>query len=163
MIRTSLPVASTWYFLDQVSKWWIIEVVMKPPKIIEITSFFNIVLGWNTGVSFGFLTSLGLPPWVLALFSVSVAFVLLAWLGRTSSTPSLVALGLIVGGALANATDRVRQGAVTDFLDFHIGKWHWPAFNMADTGIVCGTALLIVHALVTRADDNIPGKPGRQQ
>lgn len=70
---------------------------------------------------------------------------LLVWLGRANVPFVRVAIGLIVGGALGNATDRLRRGAVPDFLDFHLGNWHWPAFNMADVGVVCGTSLLMLH------------------
>ena len=126
---------------------------MLSPRAIEITSFFNIVLGRNTGVSFGLLTGAGAPPWALALFSVGVAVVLLVWFGRATSALVLTGLGLIVGGALGNATDRVRHGAVTDFLDFHIAGWHWPAFNMADVGIVCGVFFLVLDALMVRQSD----------
>lgn len=141
---------AAWYLLDQATKWWIIEHVMNPPRVIEITSFFNVVLGRNTGVSFGLLTGLGIPPWALALFSVGVAVVLLIWIGRATSPLVLTGLGLVVGGALGNATDRVHHGAVTDFLDFHVAGWHWPAFNIADAGVVCGVFLLVLDALVIR-------------
>jgi signal peptidase II len=145
-----LLIAVLWFMLDQVTKWWILDVVMNPPKIREITSFFNIALGWNTGVSFGFLQGFDLPSWVLASFSIIVSAALLFWLARTKHRLSQLALALIVGGALANSYDRLRHGAVIDFLDFHLGNWHWPAFNFADVGIVCGTSLLILHALTSR-------------
>lgn len=94
------------------------------------------------------MTNFNLPPWTLALFSFGVAAVLLVWLGRTTSIPVRTGLGLLVGGALGNATDRVRHGAVTDFLDFYVVGWHWPAFNIADAGIVCGVALLVLGAII---------------
>lgn len=152
IIQVLLLIAA-WFVLDQVTKWWILEHVMTPPRTIEITPFFNVVLGRNTGVSFGLLTGVGLPPWALALFSGGVAVILLVWFGRTTSPLVLTGLGLIVGGALGNATDRVRHGAVTDFLDFHVAGWHWPAFNMADVGIVCGVFFLVLDALVVRQSD----------
>lgn len=149
-IMQVLLLAAAWYVLDQGTKWWILDHVMIPPRAIEITPFFNVVLGRNTGVSFGLLTGVGLPPWALALFSGGVAVILLVWFGRTTSALVLTGLGLIVGGALGNATDRVRHGAVTDFLDFHVAGWHWPAFNMADVGIVCGVFFLVLDGLVVR-------------
>lgn len=150
----ALLLVAAWYVLDQATKWWIIEHVMKPPRAIEITSFFNVVLGRNTGVSFGLLTGVALPPWALALFSVGVAALLLVWFSRATSPLVLTGLGLVVGGALGNATDRVRHGAVTDFLDFHVAGWHWPAFNMADVGIVCGVSFLLLDALMVRRSDD---------
>lgn len=145
-----LLLIAAWYALDQVTKWWILDHVMIPPRTIEITFFFNVVLGRNTGVSFGLLTGVGLPAWALAFFSAGVAVALLVWFGRATSRLVLTGLGLVVGGALGNATDRMRHGAVTDFLDFHVAGWHWPAFNMADVGIVCGVFFLILDALVVR-------------
>lgn len=153
-VMRALLLIAAWYVLDQATKWWILEHVMKPPRAIEITSFFNVVLGRNTGVSFGLLTGIALPPWALALFSVGVAVLLLVWFGRATNPLVLTGLGLIVGGALGNATDRVRHGAVTDFLDFHVAGWHWPAFNMADVGIVCGVSFLVLDALMVRRSDD---------
>lgn len=147
MIRMSLLAATVWYAFDQLTKWWILETV-KPSQIIEVASFFNVMLGWNTGVSFGLLQSFALPSWALALFAIGVSVMLLVWFGRATSKLRILALGLIVGGALGNATDRLRHGAVVDFLDFYLGGWHWPAFNMADIGIVCGTAMLCLDAFV---------------
>lgn len=145
-----LFVAVLWFAFDQVTKWWILNIVMNPPRISEIASFVNIVLGWNTGVSFGFLQGLALPSWVLASSSIVVSAVLLFWLARSRHPLSQFALASIIGGALANGCDRLRHGAVIDFLDFHVGNWHWPAFNIADVGIVCGTSLLMLHSLTSR-------------
>lgn len=118
---------------------------MNPPATISLTPFFNIVLGWNTGVSFGLFGGLGVPAWIFVAFAIAMSAALLVWLGRANVPFVRVAIGLIVGGALGNATDRLRRGAVPDFLDFHLGNWHWPAFNMADVGVVCGTSLLMLH------------------
>lgn len=142
---TAITVAAAWFLVDQATKWWILEEIMNPPRRIEITSFFNLVLGWNTGVSFGFLASYRVPPWLLALIGATIAVFLFAWLGRAQSRVAQIGIGMIAGGGLANATDRFVYGAVPDFLDFHLAGWHWPAFNMADVGIVCGTVLLILH------------------
>lgn len=120
---------------------------MDPPRVIPITDFFNLVLGYNTGVSFGMFGGAGLPPYVLSGVSFAIAVVLLAWLARTTTGLIATALGLVIGGAFANGTDRLLHGAVTDFLDFHVAGWHWPAFNVADIGIVCGAGLLVVDSL----------------
>ncbi|EKS32156.1 signal peptidase II [Afipia clevelandensis] len=145
MMRATLALAATWYVIDQATKWWILNHLMNPPAAIGITPLFNFVLGWNTGVSFGLFGALGVPAWIFAAYAIAISAALLVWLGRANTPSVRVAIGLVVGGALGNATDRLRHGAVPDFLDFHLGDWHWPAFNMADVGIVCGTSLLMMH------------------
>ena len=134
--------------LDQMSKWWILYAVMHPPRIIPLTSFFNIVLVMNRGVSFGlFSAAPDWMPWILSGFAVMVAAALAIWLRRADSRLLAVALGLVIGGALGNVVDRVRFGAVVDFVDFHLGGYHWPAFNVADSAITIGVGLLLLDAL----------------
>lgn len=130
--------------VDFVTKWLILNVVMIPPRTIEIAPFFNLTLGFNTGVSFGMFRELFLDhPLALAGIKMVIVAGLLVWAMRTVRPTETISLGLIAGGAVGNVLDRMRQGAVTDFLDFHIGSFHWPAFNMADTMITIGVALLI--------------------
>lgn len=130
--------------VDFVTKWLILNVVMAPPRMIEIAPFFNLTLGFNTGVSFGMFRELFLDrPLVLAGIKMVIVAGLLVWAMRTPKPTDTISLGLIAGGAAGNVLDRMRQGAVTDFLDFHVGSWHWPAFNMADTMITIGVILLI--------------------
>lgn len=131
---------------------------MNPPREIPLTEFFNLVLGYNTGVSFGMLGGLGVPPWALSLLAIAVAVALVIWLGRRPSAVVATALGLLIGGALSNGFDRLRNGAVTDFLDFHLAGWHWPAFNMADVGVVCGVALLLLDSFLSRG---VPAQASR--
>jgi len=150
-----LSLALAWLLIDQTTKWWILECAMTPPQALRITPFFNLVLGWNRGVSFGILGGHELPPWTLALFSGTIAAALMVWLFRTHDRLVATGLALIVGGALGNAFDRIRHGAVTDFLDFHLAGWHWPAFNMADVGVVCGAALLMLDSFVRRDNDAV--------
>ncbi len=130
--------------LDQLSKWWIVNFVMKPPAIIEVVSFFNLVLGYNRGVSFGMLGSDSeIGRWLLSALAIVIICALTMWLLRVEKPQLLGALGLIIGGAMGNVIDRIQYGAVIDFLDFHVGIHHWPAFNVADMGITCGAAILI--------------------
>jgi signal peptidase II len=82
-------------------------------------------------------------PLMLAGIKMVIVAGLLLWAMRTPKPLEMVGLGLIAGGAMGNIVDRISQGAVTDFLDFHVGRWHWPAFNMADTMITIGVVLLI--------------------
>ena len=134
--------------LDQVSKWWIVTEVMNPPRFIPIFPSFNLVMGWNRGVSFGIFDS-DSPPnqWLLIALALVVVAVLLVWLKRDDSRVVSAALGMIVGGALGNVIDRIHYGAVADFLDFYIGDFHWPAFNVADTGITIGVIVLVLESL----------------
>lgn len=145
-----LVFAFGWFVLDQTTKRCILEEVVSSHGAIHITPFFNLVLGWNRGISFGMLGAHDLPPWILALFSGSIAAGLIIWLLRTRDRLVATGLALIIGGALGNALDRLRHGAVADFLDFHLADWHWPAFNMADVGVVCGAALLITDSFIRR-------------
>lgn len=136
---------------DQLTKWWILTKVMDPPSLIPLTPFFNLTLGFNRGVSFGLLSADSpATPWLLSGLALAVLMGFSVWLARSPHPRHGVAAGLIAGGALGNVIDRLRQGAVTDFLDFHWAGYHWPAFNIADALIFVGAALL---AIGSRARD----------
>jgi signal peptidase II len=142
--RGPLVLAALILAADQATKWWIVNHVMAPPRVIEVTPFFNIVMVWNEGVTFGLLGMGGeTMRWLLTALSLAIVGVLLVWLGRTPRTLSGLAIGAVIGGALGNVVDRVLLGKVADFLDFHLAGWHWPAFNLADSAIVCGVALIV--------------------
>jgi len=128
--------------IDQVTKWLAIEKLAS--RVIEITSFFNLALGFNPGVTFGFLPARSLMG-VVALVTLTIIIVtfLLVWMIKSEHRLERSAIGAVIGGAIGNLVDRVRQGAVTDFIDLHYAGWHWPTFNLADVGIVGGTAVLI--------------------
>lgn len=137
--------------LDYLTKWWILDVAMAPPRRIEVTGFFDLVLVMNRGVSFGMFG--GGPEWVTAaliVFALVLAAALGIWMWRADNLLLGTALGLVVGGALGNVIDRIRFGAVVDFLDFHIAGYHWPAFNVADSAITVGVVLLILDSLKSR-------------
>ena len=131
------------FVLDQATKWWVLTELMGAPRVIPVTPFFNLVLGWNRGVTFGLLAA-GHPaaPWLLSSLALAVVAGLAVWMTRDRRPGMAAAVGLIAGGALGNVADRLRHGAVTDFLDFHAANYHWPAFNLADAAIVVGVALL---------------------
>ena len=153
-----LAIAAVIVVLDQLSKWWVVEVVMNPPRTIEVTPFFNLVMGWNRGVSFGlFNTGSAVTVWLLPALAVAIVVVLAVWLSRVDRLLLGAALGSIIGGAVGNVIDRLRYGAVADFLDVHAMGYHWPAFNLADTMITVGAAVLIFDSLFVRAE---PGKRG---
>ncbi|MEZ7844537.1 MAG: signal peptidase II [Rhodospirillales bacterium] len=137
--------------LDQLSKWIIVAHVMNPPVQIEVTSFFNLVLAHNRGVSFGmFAAGSELGKWILVGLALMISGFLVRWLFQSSSPFSIIALGLILGGAVGNVIDRVLIGAVVDFLDFHAFGTHWPAFNVADTTIFLGAAGLIFESFFSK-------------
>ena len=128
--------------LDQWSKWLVItDMIMPERQGIEILPFFNLVLVWNHGISFGIFAS-DRQPLLLTLMSGAIVIVLLAWLAKNNSRAGAVALGLVIGGAIGNMADRLRFGAVVDFLDMHAGGLHWPAFNVADSCIFVGVVFL---------------------
>ena len=134
---------------DQATKWLIVTRVMDPPRIIEVLPFFNLVMVWNRGVSFGaFSDGSAIMGWVLTGFALAIAAGLVFWLWRAKDRLTAIAVGLIIGGAIGNVIDRVRIGAVADFLDFHLGNYHWPAFNLADSAITIGVGLILLEALL---------------
>jgi signal peptidase II len=138
--------------LDQITKWWIVGKVMDPPRAIEVTPFFNLVMVWNRGITFGLFGDAQWGRWAFAALALGIVVVLITWLMRAARRWVAGALGLIIGGAIGNVIDRVRWGAVADFLDFHVAGWHWPAFNVADSAIVVGVGLLLLDALFGRKD-----------
>lgn len=147
-LRTGLIALGLTLVLDQLSKWWILTVTMVPPQIIPVTDFFNLVLVLNRGVSFGiFGDGADWVPWALTAFALGLSVVLSVWLWRAQNRILGLGLGLIIGGALGNVIDRVRFGAVVDFLDIHVAGWHWPAFNIADAGITVGVVFLLLDSL----------------
>jgi len=156
-IKSWLWVALCIILLDQISKW-IVLGTLQPGDSHYVAPFFNWVLTFNSGAAFSFLSDAA--GWQRGLF-ITLALVASAWIiyllrrYRQQKLFSL-ALSLVLAGALGNVIDRVFFGAVVDFLDFHAYGYHWPAFNVADSAITCGAALLIW-------DGFRPGKTGNDQ
>jgi len=147
-LRFGLAAAALVIVLDQLSKLWIVEVVMQPPQVIPVTSFFNLVMAWNRGVSFGLLDpGSEAGRWLLIAVALAIVAALGVWLWRIEQRLLGLAIGLIIGGALGNVIDRLRFGAVADFLDVHAAGWHFPAFNVADSAITVGATLIVADAL----------------
>jgi signal peptidase II len=139
LVATAILVA------DILTKLFFLDLMQRNPAGIEVTPFFNLVMVWNTGVSFGlFQEDSSSRSWTLIAVSLAVMVWLGWWLWRAHSRLVAVALGMIIGGAIGNVIDRYRFGAVFDFLDFHAFGWHWPAFNLADSAIVVGVLLLLL-------------------
>lgn len=162
-LRQGLAVAAVIAILDQLSKWWIIEMVMRPdgvtgtpfhsPVRITVTPFFDLVMAWNRGVSFGIGNNGG--EWnalILSGLALGIVIAMLIWLKNADNPLLRLALGGIIGGALGNVVDRMRFGAVADFLDFHVTGHHWPAFNLADSAITVGAVILVFDSLFTKRD-----------
>lgn len=145
--------------LDQVSKY-VVVAKLTGHAPIEVTSFFNLLLVYNRGAAFSFLAGAG--GWQRELFT-GIALVASAWIiwllyRHAQQTLFSIALALVLGGAIGNVIDRLMIGAVVDFLDFHAFGWHWPAFNVADSAITGGAALLIWDGLFGGSQPKIDSK-----
>ena len=150
MLRLGLPVAAAIVAADQASKWAVRDALWDPQRRIEVTSFFNLVPVQNKGISFGLFQSEGAGIWMIVGLALAIAAALGVWLYRTRQRWPACALGLVIGGAIGNVIDRVRLGWVIDFLDFHGGGYHWPAFNVADSAISVGVVMLVVHSFLMK-------------
>ena len=132
---------------DQATKLWALSALFDPPRRVPILPVLDFVPVWNRGVSFGLLAN-DSPwgPWLLSGFALLVCLFMGFWLARSTSWPLIYGLGAVIGGAVGNVIDRMLYGAVVDFIDVHYGGWHWPAFNIADSAITLGVALLLLDA-----------------
>lgn len=142
--------AALTFAFDQLSKYWalvIINIDERPP--LQITPFLDIVMAWNKGVSYGLLETNFQQ--ILVVMSIFISIVLWIWLARANAALGAAGFGLIIGGALGNAVDRVVHGAVADFVHLHWGTWSWYIFNVADIAIVVGVLLLVYDGLTTKS------------
>ncbi len=153
---------------DQLSKWYVSERLLTDGNrpfgawianaravdfsaaatSVTLAPMLDFTLVWNKGVSFG-LGAGHVGPWLFVAFSMLAGFLLFVWATRAQSRGLSTALALIAGGAFSNAYDRLRFGAVVDFIDAHVGSWHWPAFNVADSCIVLGAAFIMIDTLIS--------------
>ncbi len=161
-LRTGLSTAALIAVADQATKWTIVDWLEGVGRNLPVTGFFDLVLVYNRGASFGlFQTDSPWGPRLLTFFTIAVIVGLLVWMTRIEERALSVALSLIVGGAAGNAIDRLTQGHVIDFLDFHIGGYHWPAFNLADSAITIGVAIVLYGSLIgKRSDRTVSGPSG---
>ena len=147
-LRTGLIAAVLVLLADQASKWAIMSAIDLPGRSqIVLAPVLNLTMVWNRGVTFGLLTGFG--AWghlLLAGLAICVVAALAVWLRRAETRLAAIALGAIGGGAIGNVIDRLRFGAVVDFIDAHLGDWHWYVFNLADAAIVCGVAALVIDS-----------------
>lgn len=151
--RLGIWVIVATFVADQAHKWWMLNVFrIAKGERTAVTPFLDLVYVINKGVSYGLLDNTG--PWLLAMFSVLVSVVLWFWLSHaTSSRLMAVSLGLIIGGALANALDRMHLGGVADFFSLHAFGFYWYVFNIADVAIVAGVAGLLYDSVRTSRND----------
>ncbi|AWP22808.1 signal peptidase II [Acidiferrobacter sp. SPIII_3] len=146
-----LLIAVAVFVLDQWSKAEAVRYLSRGS--VHVTSFLNLVLVYNRGAAFGFLSNAS--GWQNILF-IAVAVAIVAGIviflvrGGRRDRLTVVALMLVLGGAAGNLADRIRLGEVVDFIDFHIGSWHWYTFNLADSAITVGAVLLVIDAWVSR-------------
>ncbi len=148
--RFAYALAALLVVADQLSKWWIVGPVDLPSlgRIPVLAPFFNLSMVWNRGVSFGLLRAdADIGRWGLALFSICIAVGLGVWARTLDRKLPALAIGLVIGGAIGNVIDRIRLGAVIDFLDFSGLYFPW-VFNVADMGVTVGVALLVLDSLI---------------
>lgn len=149
-----LAVAAAVAVLDQASKLWLLFVYdLGSRGPVRVAPFFDLVLTWNTGISYGLLQQDGpFGQWALLVLKAVAVALLWIWLARTPSRLTALALGLIMGGAVGNAIDRMAYGAVADFALFFIRtptwNFNWYVFNLADVAIVAGVAVLLYESVI---------------
>lgn len=143
-----LGIAAIIILLDQLTKVTVSQL-FSYGESMRVTSFFNLVLAYNKGAAFSFLASQdGWQRYFFTIIGIGAAIFMVYLLKRHAGQRLFCwALALLLGGAVGNVIDRILYGHVIDFLDFHVGGWHWPAFNVADTAICIGAALFIVDEL----------------
>jgi len=148
--RHAMALVALTVVADQISKELLLRTLLKQGSLINIVDgFFQLVVVWNRGVSFGLMGGdRALAPWILSAVAIAVCVGLFVWLRRTDRPITGWGIGLVMGGAIGNVIDRARWGAVFDFADFHVHQWHWPAFNIADSAIVVGVGLMLIDSLL---------------
>jgi signal peptidase II len=130
--------------LDQLSKIYVLKITdASEQTVIKLTSFLNIVLTWNRGVTFGMFNDLTYGKMIFTIFAIILTIILSIWMFKSKDKLEVSAIAMIIGGALGNIIDRIRFGAVVDFIDFYIYSYHWYVFNIADSAICLGVMILL--------------------
>jgi len=163
MLGRGLAVAAAAAVLDQISKAMVLAFFGEPGCALHrlaVSSFLDLVLTCNPGVSFGLFNRAGVNSLIFSLAALAIILVLVVWLSRVRASFLAAAIGLIIGGAIGNVVDRLRFGAVIDFLDFHLATWHWPAFNLADSAICLGVTAMLLDGMLSRR--TAPQAKGRE-
>ena len=135
--------------VDQVSKMMMLEMIFFPPKVVNLLPFLNLTPVWNKGISFGMLGNAGIwASIMLTIFAFGVGLIL-PYIAQQWDRVSRFGAMMMAGGAIGNAIDRTIHGKVIDFIDFFVGQWHWPAFNVADIAIVIGAGLILLGSVLS--------------
>jgi signal peptidase II len=154
MVWRGLAVALLAAAADQLSKLWILALFAAHPgmRFFPVTPFMNLALTWNHGMSFGlFDTDARFNAIIFTALAAAIVVGLVLWLKTVRQTLLAIAIGLVIGGAIGNVVDRLLRGAVVDFLDFYLGRWHFYVFNLADAAISVGVGLMVLDSLLGRA------------
>lgn len=142
--------------IDQWSKISVVEYFKLKPiySQIKINDYFNIVMVWNRGISFGLFHNLEASTYIFMITSIIITIILLAMLAKSNNLLTSISLSMIIGGAIGNIIDRFIYGAVADFLEFHLYDYYWPAFNIADASISIGVGLYLVDNFIEWKDQS---------
>jgi signal peptidase II len=154
---------------DQASKWWVLNDLRLPDLgSVAVLPVLNLTMVWNRGVTFGLLDGFGAGgPMLLTAVALAVVGALGVWLWRAERVTVALAVGAVAGGAAGNIIDRLRFGAVVDFIHAHAWGWSWYVFNVADAAIVCGVGALVLDSLFARPaapaapSEHLAGAPDR--
>jgi len=163
-LRSGVIAAIVTLALDQASKLWLLYVFdIGHRGTVKVTPFFDLVLAWNIGISFGWFQNDSQAAQIALMVVKAVAVIALAiWMARSRTVMATVALGLIIGGAIGNAIDHFAYGAVVDFALFHVqiagNTFNWYVFNLADVAIVAGVAALLYDSFLGASEGYPPQK-----
>ncbi len=145
LVRLGLLIATLVFVADQLTKFYILRIVnLDEREPIQVTPFMDLAMAWNKGVSYGLLSTH--MQGLLVALSLAISIMLVFWLAKATKPLAAASFGMLIGGALGNALDRLLHGAVADFVLLHWGTWNWYIFNVADIAIVAGVALLLYDA-----------------
>lgn len=159
MAKRGFLLAALVLVLDQISKYWVLEIIHLPERGgIDVWPFFRLTFVGNIGVSMGMLQAdSDLGRWLLTFITAGIALAVALWLRREKNPVDVAALGLVLGGAIGNILDRVRFGYVVDFLHFFWGQTSFWVFNLADAAITMGVILLLGRAVLAKPEPEAAG------
>ncbi len=144
---SGLAIALLTLIADQFSKWLIVKYFAANFINVKVTEFLNLVLVYNKGISFGLFNQFNYSNYLFCFISVLIIGFLFSWLKNSKNLAEIIALGLIIGGAIGNVIDRIIYPGVIDFLQFHWLEYYWPSFNIADSAIFIGVCILMIFSV----------------
>jgi signal peptidase II len=150
MMKKGLFISLCTLAIDFASKFSAVKYFSANSGSIEITSFFSLGLVYNKGISFGLFNNLPYSNYLFLLISIFIIGFLLGWIKKSTNSKEILALGLIIGGAVGNVIDRIIYPGVVDFLEFHWRGYYWPSFNIADSAICIGVCILLVYSIKSK-------------